>query len=195
MTSYVPPALIPAIVLTVLMAVFQALPTTWQDWMPYERIAIENGQWWRLLTGNFIHLGWGHLILNGCGLLVIAWLFAEDRRTTQWGSDLLICSLATGIGLYLFNPEVFWCVGLSGALHGLFAIGAISWIVAGVGQGRWLLAGLAVKLSWEHFAGEMPFSGGIIGGNVITDAHAWGTIGGLIAFAADQLWQRAKARL
>ncbi len=112
--SYVSPVLIPAISLTALMTAFQALPQNMRGWMPYERIPIENGQLWRLLSGNFIHLGWGHLILNGCGLLVIAWLFAEERRPTQWGSDLLICSLATGIGLYFFNPEIFWCVGLIG---------------------------------------------------------------------------------
>jgi rhomboid family GlyGly-CTERM serine protease len=177
------------------MAAFQALPAPARDWMPYERIPIQNGQLWRLLSGNFIHLGWGHLILNGCGLLVIAWLFAGDRRAGLWGSDLLICSLATGIGLYLFNPDVFWCVGLSGALHGLFAVGAINWIMTGIGQGKWLLAGLVTKLSWEQLFGEMPFSGGIVGGTVITDAHTWGAIGGVIAIIAGQLWQRRRARL
>jgi rhomboid family GlyGly-CTERM serine protease len=177
------------------MGIFQAAPTAFRDWMPYERIPIQNGELWRILSGNFIHLGWGHFLLNGCGLLAIAWLFAGDRRAAQWGADLVICSLATGIGLYLFNPQVYWCVGLSGALHGLFAVGAVNWIITGIGQGGWLLAALVAKLSWEYFVGEMPFSGGIVGGTVITDAHAWGAIGGLIAISADQLWQRRRARL
>lgn len=187
--------MIPAMALTACMIVFQALPEPLRAWMPYERIPIQDGQWWRLLSGNFIHLGWGHLILNACGLLVIAYLFAGDRRNAQWASDLIICCLATGVGLYFFNPDVFWCVGLSGALHGLFAVGAVTWIRMGIGQGRWLLACLTAKLAFEYFVGEMPFSGGIVGGTVITDAHAWGAIGGLIAYSADELWRRRRARL
>jgi rhomboid family GlyGly-CTERM serine protease len=191
----IPQALIPAVALTLLMTFFQALPAGLRDWMPYERIEIGNGQVWRILTGNFIHLGWGHLLLNGCGLLVIAWLFAPDRRNGQWASALLFSCLATGIGLYLFNPDVYWCVGLSGALHGLFVVGALGWIEEGHGQGRWLLAGLVLKLTFEQTVGEMPFSGGIVGGTVITDAHTWGAIGGLIAFVLDRLLRRREARV
>lgn len=193
--SFVPVSMIPAVMLTALMAVFQALPAGWREWMPYERIPLSQGQFWRPLTSNFIHLSWGHLAMNACGLLAIAWLFAEDRRTSQWISDLGICSVVTSAGLYFFNPEVAWCVGLSGALHGLFLIGAVGWITGGIGQGKWLLAGLGAKLTWEQTVGEMPFSGGIIGGNVVTDAHLWGALGGLLALLADRLWQRIGARL
>jgi rhomboid family GlyGly-CTERM serine protease len=133
--------------------------------------------------------------MNACGLLAIAWLFAEDRSTRQWTVDLGICALVTSAGLYFFNPEILWCVGLSGALHGLFFIGAAGCIRAGINQGKWLLAGLGVKLTWEQTMGEMPFSGGIVGGNVVTDAHLWGAIGGLLAIAAGLLWQRVSARL
>ena len=33
--------------------------------------AIAGGEWWRLLTGNLVHLGWWHLFLNEMGLLVL----------------------------------------------------------------------------------------------------------------------------
>jgi rhomboid family GlyGly-CTERM serine protease len=187
--------LVPAATLTVFMAVLQSLPPTWQRWLPYDRGLIADGQVWRLISSNFIHLGWGHLILNGCGLLVMAWLFAEERRTVQWFVDLMICSFATGAGLYLMNPEILRCVGLSGALHGLFVVGAFSWVSAGIGQGKWLLLGLGLKLLWEQVFGEMPFSGGIVGGSVVTDAHVWGAVGGLIAVSIDWLWRRRRARL
>ena len=58
-----------------------------------------------------------------------------------------------------------------------------------------LLVGIAVKLTWEQIAGEMPFSGDIVGGPVVVDAHLWGSVGGLIAVSIDALWRRARARL
>ena len=177
------------------MALIQALPENWQDLIIYARIEVAEGQVWRLLTGNFIHLGWGHLVLNVAGLLAMAVLFAQDRRAGQWAADLVICSIATSLGLYLFNPEIFWCVGLSGVLHGLFVIGALAWVVSGISLGKWLLLGISLKLIWEQTMGEMPFSGGIVGGSVVTDAHLWGALSGLMNFIAFEVWRRSRAPL
>jgi rhomboid family GlyGly-CTERM serine protease len=183
----------PALGLTVLMALIQALPEDWQGWIIYARIEVAEGQVWRLLSGNFIHLGWGHLFLNVAGLLAMAILFAQDRRALQWAADLVICSIATSLGLYVLNPEIFWCVGLSGVLHGLFVIGAMGWAVSGISLGKWLLIGIGLKLLWEQTMGEMPFSGDIVGGAVVTDAHLWGALSGLMIFGVFELWRRSRA--
>lgn len=177
------------------MALLQALPEGTRHMLSYARIEVSNGQVWRLLTGNFVHLGWGHLILNVAGLLAIAFLFAEDRPAWQWAGHLLICSIATSLGLYFLNPEIFWCVGLSGALHGLFIVGAMIWVTSGISLGKWLLAGVGLKLLWEQAIGEMPFSGGIVGGTVVTDAHLWGAVSGLASFALFDWWRRFRAPL
>lgn len=184
-----------AVVLTGCMAGLQALPPGWRALLAYDRALVSGGELWRLLTSNLIHLGWGHLALNGAGLLIMAWLFAGERRTGIWAADLVICSLATAGGLYLFNPEVRWCVGMSGALHGLFVVGAIGWMTTGIGPGKWLILGIALKLAWEQFVGEMPLTGDIVGARVVTDAHVWGSVGGLIAAVFDGLWRRLRARL
>jgi len=193
--SIIPPWLLPALGLTVLMILIQALPKDWQDLIIYARIEVSEGQLWRLLSGNFIHLGWGHLFLNVAGLLAIAVLFAEDRRNGLWAADLLICSIGTSLGLYLFNPEIFWCVGLSGALHGLFVVGAMVWIFDGISLGKWLMLGVSLKLLYEQTIGEMPFSGGIVGGSVVTDAHLWGALSGLFSFLLFETWRRIRAPL
>jgi rhomboid family GlyGly-CTERM serine protease len=177
------------------MTALQALPAHWRGWLAYDRTLVSDGQVWRLLTSNVIHLGWGHLILNSAGLLVIAWLFAADRPTSGWAIDLVICALATATGVYVLNPEIPWCVGLSGVLHGLFVIGAVGCVTAGMSEGKWLLLGISAKLVWEHFVGETPLTGEIVGGAIVTDAHLWGSLGGLVAVAIDRLWRRLGARL
>lgn len=194
MSTLVPPALVPWVGLALLMGVLQAIPGA-ADWLRYDRVAIGDGQLWRILTANFIHLGWSHLALNVAGLLAVGWLFAEDYPRSQWIVILLICSVATSIGLYFFTPEIKWCVGLSGALHGLFAAGAIALIFDGVSFGWGLLAGCAGKLLYEQTVGSMPFSAGVVGGSVVTDAHLWGAIGGVVIALLLHLWRRNDARL
>lgn len=187
-------AILPWVVLGAVMVVLQAIPEG-ATWLRYDRAAIGNGELWRIVTANFIHLGWGHLVLNLAGFMAIGWLFAEDYSLGKWILILLACGCASSIGLYLMNPEIGWCVGLSGALHGLFAAGALAWIAAGDGFGKWLLVGLAAKLGYEQFIGAMPFSEGIVGGGVVTDAHLWGAIGGCLAGGAACWWRRRNPRL
>lgn len=184
----------PWIAVAAIMVALQAVPDA-AEWMRYDRDAIGAGEWWRVLTANFIHLGWAHLALNAAGLLMIGWLFAEDYSALQWAWILLACGAASSVGLYVLTPEIAWCVGMSGALHGLFAAGAIAWVRDGVGLGAGLLVGLAAKLGYEQTVGAMPFSEGVVGGAVVTDAHLWGAIGGVVAAATTLWWRHKDARL
>jgi len=188
------PTMLPWLGLVVLMGVLQAIPDA-PAWLRYDRAAIGAGEVWRLLTANFIHLGWGHYVLNMAGLMAIAWLFAADFPIGQWGLILAVCGIGTSVGMYALNPEIGWCVGMSGALHGLFVAGAIAWMGAGDGFGKWLLAGVGAKLGYEQVIGAMPFSEGIVGGAVVTDAHLWGAISGAIIAITLYLWRRNGPRL
>src|SRR4051812_3383792 len=58
----------------------------------YEREAVLNGQYWRLLTGHLVHGSVRHLLLNLAGLGLIAMLFARDFRPAHW---LLIWVIST----------------------------------------------------------------------------------------------------
>ncbi len=119
-------ALRPWLLVAVLMAVLQVLPAEWRAALRYDRDALAAGQIWRLLTANFIHLGWAHLLLNLAGFLLIGWLFADEERPATWLVVLLACCMASSLGLYWLTPEIRWVVGMSGALHGLFVFGALS---------------------------------------------------------------------
>lgn len=188
-------ALRPWLAVAVLMTVLQALPADWRAMLRYDRDALATGQAWRLLTANFVHLGWRHLLLNLAGFLLIGWLFAEETSLLSWLGVLLVCCMASSLGLYWFAPEITWVVGMSGALHGLFVFGAVSWLLHGYRAGWGLLLGVCGKLYWEQSSGAVPLSVDIVGGAVVTEAHLWGAIGGLCAGLGLCWWRRLRPRL
>jgi rhomboid family GlyGly-CTERM serine protease len=152
-----------------------------QELLRYDRDAILYGEVLRLLTGNFLHLGSMHLLLNLAGLALIWMFFGARFSHSQWIVIILITSLATGVGLLLLTPEVGWYVGLSGALHGYFVAGCMAEIRLKLREGWWLLIVIALKLAWEQFHGPMPGTASLAGGEVIVDAHLFGAIAGLAA--------------
>jgi rhomboid family GlyGly-CTERM serine protease len=185
-------AALPWLALPLTMVVLQSMPDV-VIWLRYERTAVEQGELWRLLTANFVHLGWKHLALNTAALLGVGWLFSGCYSHRQWIFILVGSCLATSLGLYFFASHIDWCLGLSGALHGVFAAGAIAWVATGKTAGGWLLAIEIAALIYEQLVGPMPFSIGTIEGIVITEAHIWGTAGG-IAVAIPLQWSRRQQR-
>ena len=151
------------------------------DWFQYSRIEIESGQWWRMLTGNLIHLNWRHFTMNIVALLVIYYLFPSLLKTSDLFLVLFFCSISVTLGLWLFSPSVYWYVGLSGALHGLLIVLVV---MDFLDSKNWLTLSLLLivlaKLLWEFIWGPLPGSEATAGGRVITEAHIYGSIGGVI---------------
>jgi rhomboid protease GluP len=91
--------------------------------------AVWAGEWWRLLNGTFLHLGWVHLLLNmfslyffgafvepvlGVRKFIAAYLFSGV------GSMLVVALLARGAA---DRAEIY--VGASGAIMGLLGLMAV----------------------------------------------------------------------
>ena len=74
------------LLIALVCAGIQALPESAQAWVRYERTGIENGQFWRLVSGHMAHLGWSHLAMNVVGLFLVTWLFATPGRTLEWAA-------------------------------------------------------------------------------------------------------------
>lgn len=151
----------------------------WHQGLRYQNDLFSLGQPWRLLSGHLLHLGWQHLLMNLLGLVLMVLIFIE-RPLSRWWLESLICALGVSFGLYLFSPDVYWYVGLSGVLHGLFAAAIVD---------RWsqqprlyslLLVLLTGKLIFEQVAGGGVLSGGLVHGNIIVDAHLYGAVSGFI---------------
>lgn len=148
--------------------------------LAWDRGAIAAGQWWRLLSGNFVHLGTYHLLLNLLGLLVLVLLCPQRLSATRWLTRLLVLSLAVGVGLYLFAPQWQRYVGLSGVIHGLFLLGLLPQVRQGDRIALIALLYLFGKLGWELATGAPVSDERALGGKVVLASHLYGTLGALM---------------
>ncbi len=147
----------------------------------FSRQEILDGQWWRLITGNLVHLGYPHLALNLAGLLVISILLAPSMSVRQWSLTGLFSMLGVGLGLLIFDPELSWYVGLSGVLYGLLLGGAIADYRHQPFISIVLIVYTVGKIIWEQRFGAMESSETISGGTVIVNAHLYGMVAGGVA--------------
>lgn len=157
----------------------------------FDRIAIADGQWWRLLSGNFVHLGINHLGMNVAGLVLVVMLVWRQFDAAAWAALIILASAAVGLGLYRLNPAIGWYVGFSGTLHGLLIAGCIGDLRDYPRSAAALLVLVVGKLVWEQFAGALPGSEATAGGRVIVDAHLYGAVAGGV-MAPLLLWRRRR---
>lgn len=162
----------------------------------YDSVAIAAGQWWRLLSANFVHLGWWHLFLNELGLLVLVLLCPERLSWAVWARRLLLLGVGMCLGLYFFVPGIRWYVGLSGVIHGLFVLGLGRQVMQKDLIAAGCLAFLIGKVAWEMVAGVPVSDEAAIGGAVLVESHLYGALSALIyglvfrAFTRVETWGR-----
>ncbi|HEX5314858.1 MAG TPA: rhombosortase [Gammaproteobacteria bacterium] len=151
----------------------------------YQREAIAAGQWWRLFTGNFVHVGWTHLWLDLVGLLLL-WILVGARLSGwRWLFATIAGGWAIGLGLWWAWPAVDWYVGISGIAHTYWAAGALLLLARREWEGWVLLALLGGKLAWEQASGTgLPTSDLLLHAPILTAAHLIGAIAGVAVAAA-----------
>ena len=178
-------------ILIVIALVMQLSGKTGFILLQYQRERILSGELWRLLTGHLLHLSWTHMWMNLAALVLIGLIFRKSYAEKIWWLLLGVSMLGVDLGLLLFNPEISWYVGLSGALHGIFAgLAILYWRSEGRTGGLFLLV-LVVKLVLEQWSGALPGSAELSGGTVIVDAHLYGAIaGGLAASLVRLNWAK-----
>ncbi|MFA0442537.1 rhombosortase [Vibrio sp. 10N.286.49.C2] len=157
-----------------------------QHWVIWDRGLISNGEWWRIVTGNFSHTNLAHLAMNLAGLVVICYLFTPTKKALY--VLLALLSLTTGLGLLLTPLNAY--LGLSGVLHGLFAYWALSECLGGRKSSIWLIVGVVAKVTWETLFGASQSTIDLIAANVATEAHAIGTVAGLLFSLGYWLYNR-----
>lgn len=172
--QYSLPPLLLALFSTLLMLVSA------NDLLEFNRNLVEQNEIWRIITGQFVHANWTHLLLNIVGIGFIWILHAEHRTPAQYAWHTLFLGLWTGLGIWLFCPSINIYTGLSGLLHGVIVWGAMKDIKVGMRSGILLFIGIWGKLAWEQWTGPSADVGALIQSRVAIEAHLIGAIGGLV---------------
>jgi membrane associated rhomboid family serine protease len=131
---------------------------------------IADGDWWRVITGGFLHAGFLHLLLNMYVLYVAGSILEPGIGTPRFLGIYFVSLIAGSLGALIVDPNTV-TVGASGAIFGLMA----AVIVVARGRGVEQLAsqfGLFVVL---NLVLTFSIPGISIGG------HIGGLIGGAVA--------------
>jgi len=138
----------------------------------FSAASILQGEYWRIISGHFMHADGQHLFWNSLGLIVLGGLLEHRSRT------LLLATIAAGIAsvsALLLTPYAqldFYC-GLSGVLNSLLlvalwfewrstrsllipliACGSIAKVIVEVSQGTSIMTHISwPPFAWSHVAG------------------------------------------
>ena len=148
----------------------------------YNRDAIANGEYWRLITGHFIHLNNAHLLLNMLGVGLVLMLFDNVLAIWQWLVVLLASAFIISVLMYFNLPQVQGYVGLSGVIHGLYVLATMQLLAQPKERNFALILAVMVtlKLLTENGVQGTSFTANLIGGHVLLPAHLYGAEVGLL---------------
>ena len=163
--------------LVLIAAVFVGQQTGFVQPLYFAQIneAVLAGQWWRLLTGVFLHADIVHIAFNGYALYLLGPPLERSVGSPAFAALFLASGLSGATAyLYLGAPGSF-VVGASGAIFGMFGAWLASALVqhrspAGAAQLRTLGVLLAINLALPLFVQGIAWQGhlgGLVAGFII----------------------------
>ena len=167
----------------VIISAIVIFATPLSELFEYNRTLFATGEYWRIITGHFSHSNGYHLMLNLAGVALIWALHGEYYDIKQYALALFLLALYAGGGLYIFYPQNTLYNGLSGVLHGLIIIGALTDCQKGMKTGYLLFIGVWLKIAWEQYTGPSAELGELIEARVAIEAHLIGAVSGIFVYA------------
>ncbi len=159
----------------------------------YNSLVFERGEYWRLLTGVFLHGGVAHILFNAAALYQLG---REVESVYGWARTLVLfmgAGLAGSTASVLYNEFILVGVGASGAIFGLIGVVGVFGYRRGGSYGR-AVTQLAVR--WALFGLAFGFLGPLFGffGRIDNTAHIGGLLGGtVLAFLVPPERERVSA--
>jgi len=142
--------------------------------------AVNNGDWWRLVTSGFLHAGPIHILFNMYLLWILGNLLEPTFGSGRFAALYFTSLLAGACGALIVNPNSP-TVGASGAVFGLMGAAAVELRSRGINPfktdiGLLIVVNLILSFAISHIS---------VGG------HVGGLIGGVLAgIAFDQADRR-----
>ncbi|QOX78242.1 rhombosortase [Trichlorobacter lovleyi] len=96
-----------------------------------DRSLVEQGEWWRLITGHFVHLSWQHYLYDLTALgVTLALCTAIGLRSATIAKTALLSAGTVSATLLLSHPVDIYG-GVSGITAGLLSLGTLGIINKG----------------------------------------------------------------
>lgn len=176
-----------------LISLLSFLMQWWQADFLYVRESISHGEGWRILTGQLVHTNWTHFALNISSLILFALLFYNTIHVKNFTISLFLIMLCVGICIHLLEPKIHWYAGLSGAIYGLYLVGAYYTFLA---NDRLMGTGIAIliigKVLFDHWFGPIYNNDELIGARVVTESHLYGISAAIILCGLNTLYRSCK---
>ncbi len=136
-------------------------------------------EYWRLITGGFLHAGFLHIAFNMYLLYILGQMLEPALGSVRFGALYLASLLAGSFGALLVTPNSY-TVGASGAVFGLMAVAFVEQRARGIDPFQSGIGGLILI--------NLVFS------FVLSNISVGGHIGGLVGGAAAALALHAAER-
>jgi rhomboid family GlyGly-CTERM serine protease len=155
----------------------------------FEPARVAAGEWWRVVTGPFVHVSGYHLLLDAGAFLMLY----HGLREPSFAKRLLLVAAPAAGSMLVSLPSLLAgggsLCGLSGVAHGLLAVSALELMdtrdrtLARVGAACLLI--VAGKSVIEAFTGHALFESWHLGdvATPVAICHLGGVLGGLLAYA------------
>lgn len=132
--------------------------------------AVQQGEWWRLISYGFMHANWPHVLVNMYALLQAGILVEYCYGTPRYALIYFAGLIGGGVAAYLSTIGApYPTVGASGAILGVFgAMGILGFKLPRLRSALFRYATIPIVLTLGY---------GFINPQVST----WGHVGGLIA--------------
>ncbi len=138
-------------------------------------VGVADGQWWRLLTSAFLHLGTLHILFNMYALYLFGPLVERKLGTVRFVAAYVTTAVVSGVFVMWLSEPFSGTAGASGAVFGLFGM-ALLFMLRAREDVRGLLALLAVNVA-IGFLGPISWQGhlgGFVAGVLLGAVFAYG---------------------
>lgn len=125
--------------------------------LAFHRSDVAQGAWWQLVTSNFVHGSWEHLVRDSSALLCFGPAVEHRLGRLFYLLFAIVSSFCISLGYLLFVPTVEILFGISGVISGLFAVLLMQELPRTFKKRSWVwftivffaLIGFSLKLAYE----------------------------------------------